>query len=84
MTRYTFTLMPATFQLTWVLAKGTYLARRGEEEGAVSLYYLPDEGRGFFVEVGYDAGQQGALVVRSFPSNGPLEEYAQQVRLPAE
>jgi hypothetical protein len=40
-----------------VLERGTYLAQRLEKKGGVNLYYLPDEGRGFFVEVGVDDGQ---------------------------
>jgi hypothetical protein len=69
-------------QLLAALCEGTYLARRWEEEGAIALYYLPNGGRGFFVEVGYDAYQQGGFVLRSFSSNVPLEEYTHGVRLP--
>jgi hypothetical protein len=74
--------MPPTFQLTWVLSKGTYLTQRCEQESAVALYYLPDGGRGFFVEVGMDKAKRRATVLRSFSSSGPLEEYTQGVRLP--
>jgi hypothetical protein len=82
MTCYTFARMPPSFQLTWLLEKGTYLARRWEEEGAIALYYLPDGGRGFFAEVSHDACQRGSFVVRSFSNSLPLEEYAHGVQLP--
>jgi hypothetical protein len=82
MTSYTFDQMPPAHQLRWVLNKGTYLARRWEEEGAIVLYYLPDGARGFFAEVGHDALKQGAFMLRSFVSSVPLEDYAQGVRLP--
>jgi hypothetical protein len=82
MTCYTFMRMPATFQLTWVLKKGTYLARRREEQVTIALYYLPYGGRGFFAEVGRGASQQGAFVMRSFSNSTSLEDYAQYVRLP--
>jgi hypothetical protein len=65
-----------------VLKHGTYLAQRWEDEGGINLYYYADEGRGFFVEVGYDASQHAAIVLRSFVSSVPLEAYAHWVRLP--
>ncbi|RZK26329.1 MAG: hypothetical protein EOO63_14840 [Hymenobacter sp.] len=74
--------MPPELQLSCVLCKGTYLARRWEEEGAIALYYLFDGGRGFFAEVGHDAHKRGAFVLRSFRDSTPLESYAQGVRLP--
>lgn len=43
----------------------------------MNLYHLPDEGRGFFAEVGYDACQHGAIILRIFSSLGLLENYAQ-------
>jgi hypothetical protein len=81
MTRLTFVRMPPAFQLTWVLSKGTYLTQRNEQEEAIALYYLPDGGRGFFVEVGVNKAKK-ARVLRTFSSSGPLEEYAHGVRLP--
>lgn len=69
-------------QLRYVLERGTYLAQRWEDEGGVNLYHLPDEGRGFFVEVGIDDGRGQAVVLRSFSSSVPLEDYAHGVRLP--
>jgi hypothetical protein len=83
MTLSTFRLMPPRFQLTWVLAKATYLAQRWDEEiGGVNLYYLPDQGRGFFAEIGIDEEQDCFAVLNSFSSSRPLEEYAQEVQLP--
>jgi hypothetical protein len=77
-----FCLFSPVVQLYWVLKHGTYLAQRWEDDGGVNLYYLPDEGRGFFVEVGVDDDQQRAVVLRSFISSVPLEDYAHGVRLP--
>jgi hypothetical protein len=74
--------MPPAFQLTWVLSKGTYLARRCEQDRAIALYYLPDGRRGFFVEVGVDKEKKKATVLRSFSSSEPLEDYTHGVRLP--
>jgi hypothetical protein len=69
-------------QLYWVLKHGTFLARRWEDEGGINLYYLPDGVRGFFIEIGYDAQDGRAAVLRSFVSSVPLEAYAHWVRLP--
>ena len=69
-------------QLYWVLKHGTFLAQRWEDEGGVNLYHCADEGRGFFVEVGIDDGRGQAVVLRSFVSSVPLEDYAHGVRLP--
>jgi hypothetical protein len=65
-----------------VLKHGTYLIQRWEAEGGINLYHCADAGRGFFVEVGYDASQHAALVPHSFVSSVPLEAYAHWVRLP--
>jgi hypothetical protein len=70
-TLYSFKLLSPAVQLYWVLKHGTYLAQRWEEEGGVNLYHCADEGRGFFVEVGYDDSQQAAMVLRSFNSSVP-------------
>jgi hypothetical protein len=53
-----------------------------EDEGGIKRYYCADEGRGFLVEVGYDASQHAAMVLRSFVSAIPLAAYAHWVRLP--
>ncbi len=82
MTSYTFRLLSPTVQLYWVLRHGTFLAQRWEDDGGVNLYHCADEGRGFFVEVGIDDGRGQAVVLRSFVSSGPLEDYARGVRLP--
>lgn len=82
MTLDLFQLLLPKAQLVYILEKGTYLARRWEEEGAVALYHLSDDGRGFFAEVGRDAGQQGSTVLHSFRSSVVLEDYTYWVRLP--
>jgi hypothetical protein len=81
MTCYTFDLMPSELQISWVLSKGTYLAQRWDGERGVNLYHCADEGRGFFVEVSIDSKGQ-AVVLRSFVSSGPLEDYVHVVQLP--
>lgn len=82
MTFYAFRLLSPVVQLYWVLRHGTYLAQRWEDEGGVNLYHVVDEGRGFFVEVGVDDGRGQAIVLRSFVSSVPLEDYAGYVQLP--
>jgi hypothetical protein len=69
-------------QLYWVLKHGTYLAQRWDDESGVNLYHCAGDGRGFFVEVGIDNGKGQAVVLRSFVSGAPLEDYAQGVQLP--
>ena len=69
--------------LEWALAHGTFLARRWEaDDEGVNLYHCADEGRGFFVEVGVDYGQEQPVVLRSFVGSVPLEDYSHYVRLP--
>ncbi len=82
MTIDTFRLLAPLGQMTHALVRGTYLASRWQEEGRVMLYYLPDGPSGFFVEIGQDAHQGRAVVVRSFTSAEPLEDYVYGVRLP--
>jgi hypothetical protein len=83
MTFYAFRLLSPVMQLYWVLKHGTYLARRWEaDDDGVNLYYCADEGRGFFVEVGVDYGQEQPIVLRSFVSAVPLEDYTHGVQLP--
>lgn len=84
MTFYSFRLLSSVVQLYWVLKHGTYLAQRWDEDGGVNLYHCADEGRGFFVEVGVDDGRGQAVVLKSFVSNGPLEDYSYGVKLPEE
>lgn len=62
-------------QLLHLFAEGTFLAQRWENEGGVNLYYCVDEGRGFFVEVGYEEQLHCATILRSFASAEPLEDY---------
>jgi DNA-binding PadR family transcriptional regulator len=84
MTLYLFRLLAPKVQLLYVLERGTYLAHRWEDDGGVNLYHLLDKGRGFFVEVGIDDGRGQAVVLRSFSSSLPLEDYAHGLRLPSE
>ena len=84
MSLYNFRLHSPVVQLYWVLKYGTFLAQRWENEGGVNLYHCADEGRGFFVEVGIDEGTQQAVVLRSFSSSVPLEDYAHRIQLPRE
>lgn len=80
MSLYYFNLLSPEVQLRYTLARGTYLASRWEDNGGVNLYHVPGEHGGFFVEVGL-VGEQ-VVVLRSFTSSGPLEDYAHRVRLP--
>jgi hypothetical protein len=82
MSFYSFRLLSPVVQLYWVLKHGIYLAQRWENEGGVNLYHCADEGRGFFVEVGIDDGRVQAVVLRSFISSTPLEDYAHGMQLP--
>jgi hypothetical protein len=82
MTLYTFRLLSPQVQLHLVLTRGTYIAQRWEDEGGVNLYHLPDDGRGFFAEVGVNEEHECLVVLRSFSSSVPLEDYAHGVRLP--
>jgi hypothetical protein len=49
---------------------------------SINLYYCADEGRGFFVELGIDDGRGHAVVLHSFVSSVPLEDYTHGVQLP--
>jgi hypothetical protein len=72
-------------QLYWALKYGTFLAKRWEaDDERVSLYHCADEGQGFFVEIGIDYGQEQLIVLRSFVSSVPLEDYSHYVRLPGD
>jgi hypothetical protein len=82
MTLYTFRLLAPRAQVTFTLMCGTYLAHRWKEGKKRRLYYLADDARGFFIEVGHNAHDRRAVVLRSFVSIIPLQEYAQGVRLP--
>lgn len=76
-----FLLLSPDAQLYWVFKHGTYLAHRGGEVGT-NLYHCADNGRGFFVELSYDASYLCAMVLRSFNNSEGLAEYAMGVRLP--
>jgi hypothetical protein len=85
MTFYAFRQLSPVMQLYWVLKHGTFLAQRWEaDDEGVNLYYCADEGRGFFVEVGVDYGQDQPVVLRSFVSSVPLEDYGHWIKLPLE
>lgn len=79
MTFYSFRLLSPVVQVYWALKYGTYLAQRWESQGGVNLYHCPDEGHGFFVGVGVE---EKPVVLRSFVSSVPLEDYSHYVRLP--
>jgi hypothetical protein len=82
MTLDSFRLLAPRVQVTFALMRGTYLAHRWQEEGRFMLYYLPDGVRGFFIEIGCDFHDGRTVVLRSFTSSAPLEEYAHYVQLP--
>ncbi|GAB3637262.1 hypothetical protein GCM10027422_28520 [Hymenobacter arcticus] len=83
MTFYAFRLLSPVVQLHWVLQHGTFLANRWEaDDDGVNLYHCADECRGFFVEVGVDYGQEQPIVLRSFVSSVPLEDYSYWIELP--
>jgi hypothetical protein len=85
MTLYQFRCLSSVMQLYWVLKHGTFLAQRWEaDDDGINLYHCADEGRGFFVEVGVDDDQEQPVVLRSFNSSVPLEDYAHGVQLPGD
>ena len=80
MSLYYFNLLSPEVQLRYTLNRGTYLASRWEEKSGVNLYHVPGERGGFFVELGIEQGQ--LVVMRSFTSSVPLEDYTHGVQLP--
>jgi hypothetical protein len=79
----TFRLLSPRAQLLFVMTQSTYLAHRWDEENNVrNLYHLPGQGRGFFTEIGFNDSRECLVILRSFCSSVPLEEYTQQVQLP--
>jgi hypothetical protein len=83
MTLYLFRLLTPEVQLRYVIARGTYLAQRWDEEiGGVNLYHLPDDSRGFFAEIGIEEEKDCFSVLNSFSSSVPLADYVQEVQLP--
>lgn len=77
--------LPPRTQLLLIRHEGSYLThRRNEEDCLTNLYYVPNESRGFFTEIGFDDRQQCLIVLRSLNNAVLLEEYAQGVRLPEE
>jgi len=67
-------------QVRYVLERGTYLASRWEDEGGVNLYHVLGAHGEHFVELGVE--QERSMVLRSFVSSVPLEDYTHEVRLP--
>jgi hypothetical protein len=65
-----------------VVAAGTHLAKRRQNQRDVHLYFLPNAGVGFFVEVSYEPVLESIMVLRSFTETAPLVDYAHHVRLP--
>jgi hypothetical protein len=63
-----------------ILKHGTYLAQRWESQSGVNSYCYANEGCSLLVEVGVEDEQQ--VVLRSFVSSVPLEDYSHYVRLP--
>ena len=83
MTFYAFRQLSPVMQLYWVLKHGTFLAQRWEaDDDGVNLYHIAGDGRGFFVEVGVDYCQEQPIVLRSFVSSVPLEDYSYWLKLP--
>jgi hypothetical protein len=67
MTLYLFRLLTSEVQLRYVIARGTYLAQRWDEEiGGINLYHLPDDSRGFFAEIGMEEEKDCFSVLNSF------------------
>lgn len=83
LTLYRFQLLRPRAQLLYVLTEGTYLTQRWQSPAFSNLYYLPDEGRGFFAETGIDEEQECFVVLRSFRGGVPLEECALHIQLPS-
>lgn len=84
MTLHDFRRCSPFVQLYFVLKYGTYLAQRWEaDDEGVSLYHMAEqESRGYFVEVGAADDQGEVVVLRSFVSSVPLEDYSHWVELP--
>jgi hypothetical protein len=80
-TLYLFKLLSPEEQLRYVLKRGTFLARRWEEEDGINLYHLPGD---FFVEIFYDTHVNQIVQLRSFTSAAPLENYTLSIELPGD
>jgi hypothetical protein len=76
-----FQLLSPSSQLAWVMQYGTYVAHRREGNSTSSLFYLPLGSAGFFTEVGVTAAQESFVVLGSFVSSVPLEDYTHGVKL---
>lgn len=76
MTLALFELLTPRMQLLHLLTNSTLLASRQYDGRTIMLYCLTDEGQRHFAEVGYDTRSQETVVLRSFVSSEPLEDYA--------
>jgi hypothetical protein len=79
MSLYEFNLLSYERQLVAVFDKGTFLARRWEEEDGINLYHLPG---GVFVEIYYDTHANEIVQIRATASLSQLEDYTGSIRLP--
>lgn len=70
-----FQLLCPRAQLLHTLIDGTYLAACWQQNRMSKLYYLPDQYRGFFIEVGQEEVQDSFVVLRSFLDSLHLEKY---------
>jgi hypothetical protein len=81
MTLCEFNLLPYKRQLVAIFTLGTFLAHRVVDEGDINLYHLPGD---FFVEVYYNIYTGRVVLLRSFTSATPLENYTLSIELPEE
>ena len=82
MTLDTFRQMRPHDKVALVVATGTHLANRRHNQRVVHLYFLPNSGVGFFVEMSYEPVLESIMVLRSFSDTAPLVDYAHHVQLP--
>lgn len=81
MTHARFQQLDARAQVTIALMRGIYLVRRIGPTGPLALYHVPNDGRGFFVELGQDQGQGRTVVKGSFDTYQPLGMYTDFMHL---
>ena len=82
MTLDTFRQLQPHDKVALVTAAGTHLAKRRHYQRDIHLYFLPNSGVGFFVEVSYEPVLESMLVLRSFTDTATLVDYAHHIRLP--
>jgi hypothetical protein len=81
MSFHAFQLLSPAVKLYRVLRHSIFLANRWDRKSGINLYHCGGDGRGFFVEVSIDDERGQAVVLGSFVSSGPLEDYAHGVQL---